>query len=233
MGWSLVATDSAQSTDDNSVTTPGVDTTGANLMVLLALAQPVTGVVVSDSKGNTWTPLTAQQNGVATGTRFYYCLNPIVGSGHTFTVSATGTFPAVIVQAWNGAHAFDAENGANQAAGTTLQPGSVTPAEDNELFVTGCGPGGGGVVTNAVDSGFTETADLDENANAAGGAMAYKVQTSAGAENPTWTASGGAGPAERAAVIATFTALSATFFGIFSDLTRRHRPRAFAPSRPR
>lgn len=205
MAWALITTASGQSTDNDTVVTAGVDTTGANLLVLLALAQPVTGVTVSDSKSNAWTALTAQQNGVATGTRLYYSVNPTVGTGHTFTVSATGTFPAVAVQAWRGAKAFDAENGANQASGTTLQTGSVTPAGDNELFVSGCGPSGGGVVTNAIDSGFTETADLDENATAAGGAMAYKVQTAAGAENPTWTASGGPGPAERAAVIAAFT----------------------------
>ena len=205
MAWSLVTTASGQSTNNDDVTSSSVDTTGANLLVLLALAQPVTGVTVSDSKSNTWTPLTAQQNGSATGSKLYYCFAPTVGASHTFTVSATGTFPAVLVQAWSGGLAFDAENGANQASGTTLQTGSVTPAGDNELFVSGCGPGGGGAVVNDIDSGFTETGDLDENANSAGGAMAYKIQTTGGAENPTWTASGGAGPAERSAVIAAFT----------------------------
>lgn len=211
MPFSLIATASGQSTDTNTVESSSADTTGSNLLIVLALAQPVTGVTVSDSKSNTWIPLTAQQNGVATGSQFFYSLSPTTGTNHTFTVDAAGAFPAVIVQAWSGAAAFDDENGANQASGTSLQTGSVTPAENNELFVSGCGPGGGGTVTNAIDSSFIETDDLDENANAAGGALAYKIQTSAAAENPTWTATGGPGPAERSAVIAAFTS-AARFF---------------------
>ena len=204
MAWSLITTASGQSINNDDVTSSSVDTTGANFLIVLALAQPVTSVTVTDSKSNAWTPLTAQQNGVATGSKLFYSIHPTVGTGHTFTVTGTGTFPAVLVQAWRGVRSFDAENGANQASGTTLQTGSVTPAEDNELFVSGCGPGGGGTVTNAIDSGFTETGDLDEFASSAGGAMAYKIQTAGGAENPTWTASGGAGPSERSAVIAAF-----------------------------
>ncbi len=102
---------------------------------------------------------------------------------------------------------FDVENGAIQYVGTTLQPGSVTPSENNELIVTGLGFYPSGVLS--VNSSFTISDQVNYVSSAAMGlGAAYLVQGTAGAVNPTWTDSTTA--TSLAAVIATFKAAAAT-----------------------
>ena len=121
----------------------------------------------------------------------------------TFTATATGGHPTIFVQAWGGADLtapFDQQNGNTAASGTTYQPGSVTPGSANELIVSllfGAGSG-----TTTIDSSFTISDQLASTANAMAGGMAYLIQTSAAAVNPTWTRGGigNVGPAS----IATF-----------------------------
>lgn len=176
----------------NGNTTAAVDTTGANLIVLVVTdfaAGP--GVTLSDSKGNTWTGLTAQTNSSNNGrVRIYYCFAPTVGSGHTFTVSGTGTFSAVGGAFFSGAvtSPFDQQNGAQNSntGSTTLQPGSITPTEDNELVIVATNFNENGSVS--IDGGFTEATELaPAGATNFGTMLAYLPQTTATAVNPTLT----------------------------------------------
>jgi hypothetical protein len=163
------------------------------------------GVAVSlaDSKSNTWIPLVEYGGGPRI--RLFYCLGPTVGSGHTFTGTASGGFPSVSVLALSGvlaASAFDAENGA-----AAVQPGSVTPSEDNEILITSLSfyPSN----TVSINSGFTISNQVDfSNGVNMGLAMAYKIQTSAGAENPTWSPSSSF--TEQASAIACFKSAAAS-----------------------
>lgn len=168
-------------------TTTGVTTTGATLIVLWQAYD--SGATVSDSKSNTWTALT-NYSGVATFGRMYYCLNPTVGTAHTFSTSIS--YGAIFMQAWRGNKVtlpFDQENGST-GTGTTRQPGSVTPSEANELVVSGIALGSP-AVTPTINSGFSATNVLDSGA-AYGGGLAYLIQTTATATNPTWSWSGSA-----------------------------------------
>lgn len=154
-------------------------------------------VTFNDSMSNTWVPLT-QQNPGGVGnqstSRIYYVVNPIVGSGHTVTATATGYVGGGYFLAFSGADIsspFDQENGvADFANATSKQPGSVTPTTDNQLVITGLctiKDAGGSSGTYSIDSGF---AIIDQDAATAGlegGACAYLIQTSAGAVNPTWS----------------------------------------------
>jgi hypothetical protein len=179
----LVASTSAGSTNGgNSVTTGAINTAGANLIVVSVSGAPST---LSDSKGNTWTALTTY-GGVIT---LYYCVNPTVGTGHTFTEGGATTFAAISVMAFSGvspSSPLDQQNG-NGTVTTSIQPGSVSPSQNNELIVTGLlmGPG-----TASIDSGFNTPIQTAFNGgNAYGTAMSYLVQTTAGAVNPTWSIS--------------------------------------------
>jgi hypothetical protein len=184
-------------------TSSAINTTGANLIVIHvghynAIATP------SDSKSNTWTSLTAVGNSPVRSNLFY-CLNPTVGSGHTFTINSI--FASVEVSAWSGAKTssvFDQENGAADTD-EVFSPGSVTPSENNELVIVGGCVYAADGVTLSVDGGFTVS---DSKAVVVGDSVAslmgYIVQTTATASNPTFTAS--ASSLYTASTIATFKA---------------------------
>lgn len=177
--------------DAAPATTAGVDTTGANLLIAWVNTYGAVTPTLTDSKSNTWTPLT-QINNATDGNarcRMYYATNsPTVGSGHTVTVSDAGVLQSISFLALAGAHAtapYDQET-TNNPGGTptTIQPGSITPSEDGCVLVTGLqyGVGVGGV---SIDGGFSET-HQDKNFGLAEG-IAYLIQTTAAAANPTWT----------------------------------------------
>lgn len=176
-----VATVSAGSTGGNTVTTSGVDTTGANLIVLVSSWFSTAAPTVSDSKSNTYTGLTARVNGT-NKVQIYYCASPTVGSGHTFTLTGTSSFPTVSATAVSGAHAspYDQETGSG-----TATPGTLTPSEDGCLVVTGAVTASS---TPALSSGgFSTTATAFAASNHMGGGISYLIQTTAAAANPTWT----------------------------------------------
>jgi len=159
---------------------------------------------VSDSKGNTGVALTNVAGASDPQIKLFYVKNPIVGSGHTFTFTGVDNYSPFAVLAFSGTDTtsnVDQENGAGGSS--PLAPGSITPTADNEVIVAAIG---GHQSSVSIDSGFTLTIN---GANAAnyGVALAYKVQTTAAAVNPTFTASGtGTG---MAATIASFKAAAA------------------------
>lgn len=198
MAFSLIA--HTEKTGGN--TTPNIDTTGATLIVICIAADNATAP--TDSKGNTWTALTTSQvSASSTRSTLFYCVNPNVGSGHNFTQSAS--YGAIFVSAWSGnaASPFDQENGNTTTSGTSLTPGSITPTENSELVIVGICVG----KTNSspsINGGFTISDSIDGVTDVNyGGGMAYLIQTTATAANPTysWTGAG-----EAAYRIASFKA---------------------------
>jgi hypothetical protein len=181
MPISLVGSTNAGSSDGgNSVTSSALDTTGANLLVV-AVVTFGAGTTPTDSKGNTWTGLTVESG--SSNVRLWYCLSPTVGTGHTFSHNSTGTYPAIQVFAFSGVDSFESQSG----FASSYQPGSLTPAEDGALLVSTVASGAASSGL-AVDSSFI---GLEFTPNSAGqhvpGGTAYKIQTTAGAENPTWS----------------------------------------------
>jgi len=192
MAFSLIASVGAGSTNGNNVTTAGITTTGANLIIIGVASYSVNTIeTVSDSKSNTWTRLTIYTEGTGGGAgarhTLYYCLAPTVGTGHTFTASGTTIFPSINVVAFSGAKVtavFDVENG---AAGFVYQPGSVTPSQNNSLIVTGIHSWQSSI-PNTINSGFTvSTTQNYIGGQRFGAGLAYLIQSTAAAVNPTWT----------------------------------------------
>jgi hypothetical protein len=187
------------STGGNSVTTDPMDTTSADLLV--ACLQYYWGVVnpatLTDSKGNTWT-LHGGNNTVSPTVsvlRIYTCFNPTTDAAHTFTVAENATYAAISVLAFVGAAAYEANtsaivqggSGAGDLGASAIQPGSITPAENNELLITALGRR---YITSTanVDSGFTKVGHVVESdGNHLGLDVAFKIQSTAAAINPTWS----------------------------------------------
>lgn len=190
--------------DFSGGTTSAINTTGANFIVVGIGNFRDTAVTVTDSNSNTWTPLTRANGGrYDVATQLFYCSSAIVGSGHTFTVTGSGVYGNFLVAAFSGVAStpFDVENGnAVDASGQTIQPGSVTPGQANELILTVVGYDDAGTPT--IDSGFTITDAGPYSAPAAAAALAFKNVSSTSAVNPTWDV--GAVVAGRAASLAGF-----------------------------
>lgn len=173
-----------------SFTTGAIDTTGATLLVYFqGSTAGGSGADPTDSKGNTWAAQTLYSDGSSKG-RFYVAENPIVGSGHTFNCNTDG-FPGCAVIAIDQtllSSAVDQQNGTATISATS-QPGSVTPGLDNEIVICAVASNSSGATPYAIDSGFTLASGAPA-VSGLGAGIAYKVQTTAGAENPTYTFSG-------------------------------------------
>lgn len=180
----------ASSSDTNGVTTASRDTTGANLIVISVGSYNVnTAPTLTDSKSNTWTPLTANAATGIVRVQQFYCYSPSVGSGHTFSANGIGSFPDIAMQAFSGAAAspFDIENANGNTSSLTLQPGSVTPSVNGELLVTAIMFNGVGAVASINSSFSTPVQVMPVVGTSFGFAQSYKIQGTASAENPTWT----------------------------------------------
>lgn len=165
-------------------TTGSINTTGANLIVV-GITCSTGAPTLSDSASNTWTQLAGQ----ATSGLFeslWYCRNPITSASHTFTAGGSGA--AICVTAFSGAGGGIDKNSGNAAnPATTIQPGSVTPTVNGEVIVGFVG-NGGNVETWSVNSSMTISDQLPGiSSNYFAAAMAYLIQPTAGAINPTFT----------------------------------------------
>jgi hypothetical protein len=184
-----------------TLTTTAVDTTGCTLLVAVAnFYSTGTAPMIEDSKGNTWTAGT-QQIASSASVQLYYCIAPTVGSGHTFTVkggNGGSSFMAMSVLGFSRTSPlFDAA--AAGSAGNinpTRQPGSITPAGDDGLFVTAIGIDTPATHNAAmtIDGGFTISERVASSAPV-GHCVAYKIKTDGTAENPTWTENAASFPA--------------------------------------
>jgi hypothetical protein len=176
----------AQGTSSGAGPTSGANTAAANMLVACVSSNAGSTITLTDSYGNTWTPLTASAFTGAVQTQIYVCLTPTVGTGHTFQVSGAGTYPSFCVMAFSGFSGIT--RGQNGASGTTspLSPGSVTPPSNGALVVYALGSSFGSgsvsvdVGTIAQNLGFV-------GGTSYAGAFAYEIQTTAAPIAPSWT----------------------------------------------
>lgn len=198
MAAALVASVLEGSSDAGfSVTSTAIDTTGANLIYIavsrwtggsLAAVNPIT-----DSYGNTWTALTGESSTGGADVSHFYCIDPVVGGGHTFTATSTvssNTYPTIAVLAFSGASGglVDETGLASNGNATSLNSGTVTPVSDGCVvvsvlsvltLVTGINVSGGSLsIVDVVDY---------VNGQHQGMAVAYEIQTTATARQASWS----------------------------------------------
>jgi len=175
-----------------TATTAAMDSTTANFAVIAATVYNVgsTTITISDSAtGNSWTALTSYNNAAAV-VQLFYCANLVTSATHTF--SAYGDYPGLAVALFSGVATVtpkDQSTGSSSASSTTIQPGSITPGSANEVVVTGVGVPDHGY-TYSINSSFNIASQITGGSGTnAGVGIAYIIQTTATAENPTWTIS--------------------------------------------
>jgi hypothetical protein len=208
MAFTKIASVSAASSNSGaSVVTAGIDTTGADLVVV-HVADYTGGSgdgALTDSKSNTWTGLTAATLSGDGRSRLYYSISGTVGSGHTFTYTTTSgtSYPSIQVIAFSGAAAHDQTSTNTATSVNNVQSGSLTPPSNDALFVTGVLLTVDVLGSAAINSSFTLEQGTDfVGGNAEGGFIAYFIQGTAGALNPTWSWTG---LVNTATTMATFT----------------------------
>jgi hypothetical protein len=180
------------------VSTPsaGLNTTGASLLVCHFWNQD-SGKTIVDNKGNTWTSRPEQSNGpFFSYGRVFYVESPTVGSGHTFQ-SNDGNTPVGIVIALAGTKAsssFDQQIALMEppSHNPPVNIGtSLTPSENNciVLALLAGFPENG---SHSINGGYTIAADVPGAGGVNyGAALAYLIQTTATATDPTWTDTSG------------------------------------------
>jgi len=192
-------------------TTAAIDTTGASLLaVSLSWWTGLGGTpVFSDSKGNTYTALTARVQGDM-GHRWFICLGPAsVGAGHTFSATAGGIAPVIVAYAFAGVGMYKAETGAVSAGGASLATGSVTPTEAGALILTGV-IGKNASTDTVTPSGFTVASHFSNSAGESlQGSAAYYLQPTIAAIDPTWQFSPAHGNTAAGTVVFQATAVAA------------------------
>lgn len=191
----FVASNTAGCANSCTATTTSTNCTGANLLVANAnafVADPSAGTMSDSTSANTWHHLTVVNDSGGSGieTVIWYAWNASVSSTQTFSFQST-SFPGIVVHCYSGAQSssdpFDVQNGTINAAGTTAQPGSITPGANGEVVFTGITSFNGSDTYSSIDSSFTISGNFQYNGNM-NMAGAYLIQGTAGAVNPTWTA---------------------------------------------
>lgn len=174
-----------------SVTSAAIDSTGANFLIAAVAdyAGVALGSLPTDSKSNTWNPLTTFADGSnLSRVKLYWSKPSSVGTAHT--ISYTATQPSIGFAAFSNVNAapFGSEVG---TSGNSSSPagGSITPGANNGLIISAfCGLVS---LPITVDSGFTVVGSaLASSANNFAIGMAYLIQTTAAAANPVWTTNG-------------------------------------------
>lgn len=186
MAYSLIANTFSPGASGGS-TTPSINTTGADLIVVGIVQTRLNTATLTDSKSNIWTAIGTLQNSGQEAVQLFYCSPPTVGSGHTFTVTGTSSFSSAFVQAFSGSAStpLDQQTGNNSgAAALSIASGSITPTQDNEVICVMYG-NEGSAGSQAMDSGVTITDIQGISGPAWGSSMGYKVQTAAAAINVT------------------------------------------------
>lgn len=194
----------ADTTSAGFATTAGINTTGANLIVISAswFIGTTAEVTISDSNGNTWTALTGSTGGGTWRNRLYYCSSPVVGSGHTFTATGASTASVIAVQAWSNmstSSPFDQQNGGSNASSSTVATGSITPSQANTVVILGYTTNNNRSFSSFSDGTYTSSDTQAGVGGTATGGMGYKILTSASAQNITITFSGACTNAARIA----------------------------------
>jgi hypothetical protein len=212
MAIAVVAHTGAPSLNNNSITTSGITTTGATLLIMAVGhyggANPTEAALlaaVSDSNSNTWLKLSpgVYESGQAS-LDLFFVTNPTVGAAHTFTFNLASTYPSVCVLALSGT-ATTAQWGCaltSNAAGsvTSVTPGSITPAVANAIMINAIAQ----EIQRTLSISVGTITDTPFNSGTSTPmALAYTIQTTATASNPNWTWTG-SGATQTAAMQTTF-----------------------------
>lgn len=175
----------------STVTTDPIDTTGADFIVICVHANVTHAIAPTDNKGNTWTAGPTGGGAFIASVQVYYCVDPTVGVGHTFTHTASGTalFQSLTVSAWDGASNTPYAGqtvGNSGASNISLNTGAVVPANDNSLVLSFLSWKDGTAAVSGGSLSILQQVPWSSGA-VVGGAHAYEIQTTATSRAAAWS----------------------------------------------
>lgn len=174
----------------NSATTSAVSMSGSTLFAAVTVCLS-SGAVVTDSSGNSWTAATDWNANIHAVT--FWSVSPITSGSQTFTVTLTGGLCTIGVYGFSGTATstpLDQQNGNAQFGFvSSIQPGLITTTTNGQVLIAELGFSQ--TNTPTINSSFTglQTINFSSSVNE-GMAMAYLIQATAGAINPTWSFTG-------------------------------------------
>lgn len=165
-----------------------ISTVGDSLLVACVIGDggQGTGQNVSDNRNTGWTRVATPQILGTTHIELWYDL--ITSANASTTITYSGNFSYIAVASFAGTATSSVTDGSaigdTAAFSTSIQPGPITPSQANGLLVSCFGADfvGG---TPVVNGSFTITNSINTSNDQ--GALAYLIQTSAAAANPTWS----------------------------------------------
>lgn len=182
------------STPNSTVDAFSLNCTTGNLLVVFVKHEGAsTSLSISDTAGNTYTPLTyrSHSNGDLHGQIFY--AKNITGNASNVirvTCSASRSYIRIYAHQYSGADTsspFDQENW-GQGSGTSLSTSNITTTFANEVLVAGAGEYNIGNYTAGTN--YTERLDLNGlTGGAAVGATEDRIVSATGTYNATMTVS--------------------------------------------
>jgi hypothetical protein len=186
------------STASTVVVTITATAPGALLLAAISFAtassQTITGV--TDSAGNTWTPLTARfQSGVNSYFQFWYSTNAASVTSVTATGSSTSA-KGMNVTSWTSTVSpllFEQEAGTASAASTTITAATATTTHAVTLVAKGANHNGSATGGTLSWTGASAATRPTATATGQSQELAFKLYTSSGQnEATTWTIVSGA-----------------------------------------
>lgn len=199
VSWAFVNGTSSQGALNADNTTSPIDTTNVNLVGICVSYSGGSIPSLTDSNLNTWTTALASTFGGGNPKCiWFYCINPIVGTVHTFTIGAiSGAICNIQVLAFTksgGNPSFhsglDSEViTGNWGSSSGIKPGSITPLSSTSIFLSSA-------VYDVNVSGIAVNSSFIIPNSAipvpTGVQVSYKIKVSdSTAEDPTWTVSSG------------------------------------------
>jgi hypothetical protein len=208
----VIASTGAQSLDGSTLTTPAINATGANLILVgvsyflhpgsnCASAGGFPNISISDSQSNTYTAAidsyTFVESAVAA---LFYSASPSVSASMTVTFTgSTACLPALGVMALSRAGALDQLSSGAQSACTPSPLPTVTPTQNNEAWISIVSANSSATQAPTTTTGTTYYSVAQVTGQSYAFGMAYGVQTALAPINVTWNF-GGASPGCQALV---------------------------------
>lgn len=187
---------------------------------------------ITDNKGNPpWDPGAVSSVG-GISCAFFRSHNPIVGSGHTVTMTGTGSLlvGGLVVNFESTDVVADQADDASSDSVTSQQVGPITPPVNGALVYTGFAWSSGPTGDSTIDSPFTVSPEQINftGGNYYGGALAYYTQATAAALAPTWSVNNGSSTAV-VAILESFVPDSAPPAGVRAIRLMRTQQIGFSP----
>jgi len=181
------ANGSAVSAPFDSASTTAFSSSIGTLMIVVVGSHTGTPIQTpTDNAGNTYVPVTSEFSTSNEFQRWFMCVGYTPNALHVVTVSGTQN-PSIIAMCVSGNAAAPAGSSNNNGAtsSSTVQTGSLTPANTGSLLLAACSSAFDNI--NSVDGSWTIVLNQAAGYGKTGLALAYLNPAGAGPENPTFT----------------------------------------------